>query len=777
MRFLRSFLISTRLYLGFGGILAITLLVMALSVTTAFDNMIQTNNTRNAEMTYKIVLAQIAEQGRLSVMLSDAIANIPDFSRMAEENDRQGLQAALGPVFEKFKTTYGLRQFQFHTIDAKAMLRLHMPQKHGDDLSSFRHTVVAANKNRAAAAGLEAGVADLGLRGVVPVFHEGKHVGSLEFGFDFGEKFVQDLKRSFGVDVALYTQREGKFVAHASTFRDQGAFLSDQEMRHVVSGGQATLTGMLKNEPVDISAYPLQDFSGSTVGVLEIVTSRAEVAAQIASLRTALIVIGVLLLLFAVLASYLIATSIITSLRRVHTVTKDLAQGEGDLTVRLPDDAGRDELHRLSHYFNRFIDKTEQMISGTYRMIGNSAGAIAGVLEVMGRVRSDATRSADNASELSASAHEMSATINEISRNIADATDAAERTVTMAGSGAKQLEASTNSIRQLGQEIDALADEIRELQQSAKQIGAVVGVINDISEQTNLLALNAAIEAARAGEAGRGFAVVADEVRKLAENTQRSTKEIESAIRMIVTKVEAASVKAHQASELTAAQADVSREAQQSFHEISSAIDSMGEMFLSVNAAMEEQSVTTEQIADNIDNMAERFKSLSNQVVLLSDNADVIVGNLREMGDAFGSLKTNNRSTPFIKGKIAHVLLLHNILARVNQGNRDTQIPDHNNCGFGKICASHLMDEFRNDPDYMALAQPHKQVHEQALSLLHAIGGTEKELDSKREAFERVVHQFIERLDHLIVKYSSGNNGVKAALPPAARVQGLQLRK
>ncbi|KJV08274.1 hypothetical protein VZ95_18855 [Elstera litoralis] len=132
--------------------------------------------------------------------------------------DRDGLQAMLGPVFKELKDRHGVRQLQFHLAPATSFLRVHRPEKFGDDLSSFRFTVVEVNRTQKPVFGIENGVEGLGIRGVVPVFKDQKPIGSVEIGLSIDQFFFDRLKTATGADVALYVNSPKGLTVHAKTF-------------------------------------------------------------------------------------------------------------------------------------------------------------------------------------------------------------------------------------------------------------------------------------------------------------------------------------------------------------------------------------------------------------------------------------------------------------------------------------------------------------------------------------------------------------------------------
>lgn len=290
---------------------------------------------------------------------------------------------------------------------------------------------------------------------------------------------------------------------------------------------------------------------------------------------------------------------VLRPMRRLLERVQQIAEGDGDLRVRL-EVSSADELGQLGNAFNRFLDKLQPLIAE----VGRVTGEVDAAAREMARMAAtnDQLISSEHAAvdQVSTAATQMSAAVHEVAQNAQGASDAAHLAQTQSRQGAAVVNDTVQSIRQLAQEVESASQTIGALAEETDSIGAVLEVIRGIAEQTNLLALNAAIEAARAGEQGRGFAVVADEVRALAGRTQDSTKDIQVRIE----RLQGGVAKAVQAMQSGSGKArdSVERAAgvDQVLAETTHSVQRINDMAAQIATACEEQSSVTEEIARNI---------------------------------------------------------------------------------------------------------------------------------------------------------------------------------
>lgn len=289
--------------------------------------------------------------------------------------------------------------------------------------------------------------------------------------------------------------------------------------------------------------------------------------------------------------------SIIQKLGMLHDAAEKLA--DGDLSAQL-NITSRDELGEVSHSFNDIaggLKKLTKAISHSTQDLSESAASLNSIAE---RTNNAVTYQKDQLMQIATAIEEMSSTANEIAGNAASSADSAQSANGQVTEGQTTINNSVDSIQVLAGNVENAANVIAELAKDSESIGGVLDVIKGIAEQTNLLALNAAIEAARAGEQGRGFAVVADEVRNLASKTQDSTQEIESMIEKLQAAAKHATSSMQESQEHATSSVDSVLSAREAFDVIATSFTHISDMTTQIATAAEEQSVTVEEINRNV---------------------------------------------------------------------------------------------------------------------------------------------------------------------------------
>ena len=305
--------------------------------------------------------------------------------------------------------------------------------------------------------------------------------------------------------------------------------------------------------------------------------------------------LGLAALIVIVGLAILTARSVVNPVREAADAMLDIANGEGDLTRRL-DAGGDDELAAMANGFNQFAAKTEGIVIAVSGATGEIASAADELSAITRSSSSSMERLRGETHQVATAVNEMSATIKEIAKNAEDAAAAAFTADSHARKGGETVNGVLTANRRLAQEVEQIADSVRRFSEESLSIGSVLDVIRGIAEQTNLLALNAAIEAARAGEQGRGFAVVADEVRTLASRTQQSTTEIHKMIENLQTGAQHAVEAIHQGETITAGTLQQTAQAQEALDQIVRSIGIIRDMNTQIASAAEEQAAAAQEI-------------------------------------------------------------------------------------------------------------------------------------------------------------------------------------
>jgi len=312
---------------------------------------------------------------------------------------------------------------------------------------------------------------------------------------------------------------------------------------------------------------------------------------------------GTLLAIFiGVTVAFVVTQGILKPIASTNKILRDISRGDGDLTMRV-NVRTRDEIGDLGNNFNTFVDKLQSLITEISQVTNQLATAAEEMATVMEQTNVGVANQKQETTMVATAISEMSATIQDVASNAEGASASAAEADVQAKQSSDIVGSTVHSITGLANEIEQSAQVIEELKVNTENIGTVLDVIKSIAEQTNLLALNAAIEAARAGEQGRGFAVVADEVRTLAQRTQQSTSEIETLIDDLQGGAEQAVHVMKQSQSRAGISVEKAQQTGESLYSITSAVETISSMNTQIATAAEQQSVVSEEIQRNVVNI------------------------------------------------------------------------------------------------------------------------------------------------------------------------------
>ena len=640
------------------------LILLAFAIIFAFVSIQLGLSTEKEELKYVNTLSSsitmdLQTQMSNTLISVKSIANNPDIQKLFFEQNREGLTDLLLPVYEPIKSE--VAQFQFHLPDSTSFLRLHSPAKYGDSLKDFRYTVNSANKDLVEAVGIEEGFAGYGLRVVVPMFYEGQHIGSVEYGNDFGINYVNDIKEKFDLENFLYRYPADNVDADgngllAATRENDDYPISDGNYEKILLG--ESIFEIADDENIGILLIPNPDFKGEITSYTKLIIDRSEVVSSGKFMSINLsIIFFISLILMVLLLNMLMNRSIFKPIVAVTAIINKQSnldftideKSEISAFIKNKDEVGvmATALDKMQHSIREFIIKTsdtsEQVAASAEELTATSqqsAMASGEVAKTIEQIASGASEQAKDAEVSFSNAEDMGNLIEKNRKYIQELNHAANNINNQKEEGTEIIKVLVDKTKQSIEASQIVYDTIVKNHESAEKIEDASEMINSISDQTNLLALNAAIEAARAGESGKGFAVVADEIRKLAEQSNSFTNDIKKVIEELKTNSQNAFDKMQEVTTIVDSQTESVKETQSKFVLISEAVDLVKSVIDKLNTSEELLEVNKNNLLHHIENTTATSEENAAGTQEASASIEELSANIEEISNSSEGLAT-----------------------------------------------------------------------------------------------------------------------------------------
>ena len=459
-----------------------------------------------------------------------------------------------------------------------------------------------------------------------------------EIGQELSERGIYQARLVSDQPMNPANTPQNAFEAHAMELINKGAdSFSDVQ---VINGVPMFLRASADRASVEacVNCHAGKNL-GDVIGMLSLAIpmTNAQASMQSSVIYSGLWMIAIIAV-FLVAVYWLIHLFVLKPLHSLTAISHNIAQGEGDLRKRVPVGIGSDEITGLARDFNLFIQK----MHGALSLVNQATNRLATSTIELSSTTDNVVRAAEGqesrAVQSASAVEEMTMTAGDVARNSTEAARLAQETAETARSGEEVMTQTVTGMQQISEAVVQAANIITTLGRSSDQIGEIVRVIEDIADQTNLLALNAAIEAARAGEQGRGFAVVADEVRKLAERTTKATKEIGDMIRQIQQDTKSAVASMDQGTNQVGQGVELANKTGEALSKIHSMINSTAGMIQQIASAAEEQSNATRQIAGDLESMTQTTRQTSSGIAESAQachELSTLAGDLQKTVSAF----------------------------------------------------------------------------------------------------------------------------------------------
>ena len=658
--FLSRLSIRSKVWGGFGVLLALTVAVSAVSWRSLFQ--IEDEFSRVVEDMQPTMLASQALSRSLaqaSAALGVYLLTGENTSRVAYGESLEQVEAAMSDL-----TTLVKKQGDAGLLDKIAHLAVLVER-----FADYREQMVKLTENPMNnQAGLQ-----YAARYLNPVSQEMQQITSEMISSEFDEEAtterrallneIQELRYAWanvmnGVrsyisfrgdralqEVGLYSELVDKKIKILGSYENELTFEQDDGLSRFIDlkekfmeafeglkdiaagGGWRTDIKLLRSELSPLLAEINTELDGVVEGQRQLaVSASSDVLDDLHGSTSFIAILLGIALVIGIGVSMLVGRQVVSPILRLRDILEDMAKGEGDLTQRARL-ASKDELGEASGYFNQMMASMQEMVLEIAAVSDQVLGSAQQSSERVAMVHMNVTDAAERIRGTAAATEEMSATSADIARHAETAAGEAEKAHQQAGEGNAAMREMASKAGVMEAEVRQLQESVATIEEKGRAMEAMVGVINEIAEQTNLLALNAAIEAARAGEAGRGFAVVADEVRQLASKTQQSTASIHELLESNRKSSQALVATMQQVADAGGSVTSTISDAGQVIAHMAESVNLMNDMVVEIAQAAREQSQASQEIASNVETLS----------ATESENAELMAASSEELSELTGT--------------------------------------------------------------------------------------------------------------------------------------------